>query len=535
MSDLKIISVTPIPSVLWPLLHYLPGEIEFEEKTWEAYLLANRYFLEALSGIPNVGSSMIWIHDYHLMVLPKMIRDKLGNDVRVGFFLHTPFPSSEVFRVLPVRLEILSGLAAADLIEFHTFDYARHFINSCVKILGASASAQGILWDGREVQIGAEPISIDPNQFLEALRDEATQAEHEKLLANLQGKTVILGIDRLDYIKGIPNKIAAYQRLLEKYPSYKEETVLIQVAVPSRDDVANYASLKHLVFELVGNLNSRISPSQIQLLYKSIGLNELVSLYEIADICLITSVRDGLNLVSHEYVVCQRSKNARHGALILSEFAGAAQSLNGAICTNPWNIDDVAEKMHLCLQMNDEERKENFEKLFEYVTSHTALNWGLAFAERLSRSRNTKDKTGAQYENAASKDSEGLLLKYDMQMMPKEDIQALLRDENRQQEDLLVLVPNNSTEFQEDVSGSIFFLIADECILRRASTGEIVKLTAESDEEWMQQALPMLTFFSDRTPGSKILMLPVNLSRRYSFLLSFYEAWSSRMDLFIRR
>lgn len=497
--------------------------------------MANRYFLEALSGIPDASSSMFWIHDYHLMVLPKLIRDKYGADARVGFFLHTPFPSSEVFRVLPVRQELLGGLLAADLIEFHTFDYSRHFINSCVKILGSSTSAQGISWEGREVHIGAEPIAIDPNQFFSALQEEATRIEHEKLLTSFQGKTIILGVDRLDYIKGVPNKIAAYQRLLEKYPIYKDNTVLIQVAVPSRDDVINYANLKHLVFELVGNLNSRISPAQIHLLYKSIGLSELVSLYEAADVCLITSVRDGLNLVSHEYVASQRDKSPRYGALILSEFAGAAQSLNGAICTNPWNIDDVAEKMHLCLQMNDEERKENFEKLFGYVTSHTALSWGIAFAERLSQIGNTETSEIVQSNDAISEntvENEFFPDNADKMILSKTELEAFLETKDSQQQ-VLLIVRGNTAGLHDLGAKSAFCLIADECALKSMGTGETISLVAESNGDWMQQALPMMSFFSDRTPGSKILAFPVRLQFR-KHLSNMFEA-PPRVDLFVWR
>ncbi|KAJ3038866.1 Trehalose-6-P synthase/phosphatase complex synthase subunit [Rhizophlyctis rosea] len=374
-------------SILWPLFHYHPGEINFNEKHWEDYQAANVAFADAVAEICE-GGDIIWVQDYHLMLLPALLRERLektGKDVKIGFFLHTPFPSSEIYRILPVRKQILLGVLSCDLIGFHTYDYARHFLSSCTRILGLHTMPNGVEFEGRNVHVGTFPIGIDPVKFSEGLNSDRIQSRIAALEEKFKGMKLIVGVDRLDYIKGVPQKMHALELFLSKHPEWIEKVVLVQVAVPSRQDVEEYQHLQQVVNELVGRINGRfgtVEYTPIHFMHKSVNFDELVALYAVADACLITSTRDGMNLVSYEYIVSQQKK---HGVLILSEFAGAAQSLNGSIIVNPWNTEELAAGIHDAVTMPDNVRTANFQKLFRYVTKYTAAHWGLSFVKELQR------------------------------------------------------------------------------------------------------------------------------------------------------
>jgi trehalose 6-phosphate synthase/phosphatase len=377
--------------VLWPLFHYVPlpimssdGERKFDFKYWDAYSKANHRFAEAVMQVYQPGD-LVWVQDYHLMLLPSLLRKRL-RDVTIGFFLHTPFPSSEVYRILPVRDELLKGVLAADLIGFHTYDYARHFLSVCTRILGLEASPKGVMYKNRFAHVGIFPIGIDPEVFEQALASNEVKAKIDNMLASkFKGKKVLLGVDRLDYIKGVPHKLMAFETLLARHPEWKGKVVLVQIAVPSRTEVEEYKKLITQTNELVGRINGKYSSveySPIVFLNQSVKLDELVALYAVADVAVITSIRDGMNLVSYEYVMCQRE---RHGVLVLSEFAGSAQSLSSAIRVNPWNIEELASALHEALSVSDRERELKHWKLYHYVTKHTAAFWAQSFVGELQQ------------------------------------------------------------------------------------------------------------------------------------------------------
>ncbi|KAI3633508.1 hypothetical protein MIR68_008455 [Amoeboaphelidium protococcarum] len=376
-------------SILWPLFHYLPGEINFNEDYWLAYNEANQLFNEAVGEIIQ-DNDIVWVQDYHLMLLPSLIRESNpGKKIKIGWFLHTPFPSSEIYRILPVRKEILLGVLKSDLLGFHTYDYARHFLSSCTRILDLPTVPNGVEFDGRHVHVGTYPIGIDPEKFTNGLKDSKIIDRIEKLRGKFQGLKVLVGVDRLDYIKGVPQKLHALEVFLQNHKEFQDKVVLVQVAVPSRTDVPEYKNLSANVNELVGRINGKygsIDFMPIHFMNKSVNFEELVALYTIADACLVSSTRDGMNLVSYEYITCQRDN---HGVLVLSEFAGAAQSLNGSIIVNPWNTEELAESIHKALTMSDEDKKRNHEKLFKYVNKHTAAYWGLSFVNELKKVSST--------------------------------------------------------------------------------------------------------------------------------------------------
>ncbi|TNY17195.1 hypothetical protein DMC30DRAFT_370105 [Rhodotorula diobovata] len=421
-------------SILWPFFHYHPGEIQFDETDWLAYRQANLLFAEAVQKEVKSGD-IVWVQDYHLCLVPVYLRDLLGRDaasmgengqrdvnamfegltvstegakgvrkqgptgvngthganfvgdVQIGFFLHTPFPSSEVFRTLPVRREILLGILNCDLIGFHTYDYARHFLSSCSRLLGVKCTPNKIELVGRHATVGTFPIGIEPGQFLEALQQEQVQQRVATLRRRFEDVKLIVGVDRLDYIKGVPQKLHAMEVFLEEHPEWIGKVVLVQVAVPSRQDVEEYQNLRAMVNELVGRINGRFGTVDwmpIHFMHRSVPFSELTALYTVSDACLITSTRDGMNLVAYEYIACQQQS---HGVLILSEFAGAAHSLNGSLIVNPWNTAETGEAIHQALTMAPDEREEAHRKLFRYVSQYTASHWGTEFVAELQRDR----------------------------------------------------------------------------------------------------------------------------------------------------
>jgi trehalose 6-phosphate synthase len=380
--------------IMWPLFHYHPGEITFDESAWDAYTEANRLFAKAVAKDVQ-DNDMVWVHDYHLMLMPAMLREELGNtkkNVKIGFFLHTPFPSSEIYRILPVRNEILLGVLHCDLIGFHTYDYARHFLSSCSRILGLATTPNGVEFQGKVVTVGAFPIGIDPEKFDEGLQKPKVQERIAALEKKFQGVKLIVGVDRLDYIKGVPQKLHALEVFLTEHPEWIGKVVLVQVAVPSRQDVEEYQNLRAVVNELVGRINGKFGTIEfmpIHFMHKSVSFDELIALYAVSDVCLVSSTRDGMNLVSYEYIATQEK---RHGVMILSEFTGAAQSLNGSLIVNPWNTEELADAIHDAVTMGDEQRSLNYQKLSKYVRKYTSAWWGESFVTELRRISETQDR-----------------------------------------------------------------------------------------------------------------------------------------------
>lgn len=373
-------------STLWPLFHYHPGEINFDENAWLAYNEANATFAEEI--VKNVGDNdLIWVHDYHLMLLPEMLRSKIGNtkkNIKLGWFLHTPFPSSEIYRILPVRQEILKGVLSCDLLGFHTYDYARHFLSSVQRVLNINTLPNGVEYQGKFVNVAAFPIGIDVDTFTEGLKKSAVQQRIQQLKETFKGCKIIVGVDRLDYIKGVPQKLHAMEVFLNEHPEWIGKVVLVQLAVPSRGDVEEYQYLRSVVNELVGRINGQFGTVEfvpIHFMHKSVPFEELISLYAVSDVCLVSSTRDGMNLVSYEYIACQEEKK---GSLILSEFTGAAQSLNGALIVNPWNNDELSDAINEALTLLPEKKQANWEKLYKYISKYTSAFWGENFVHELA-------------------------------------------------------------------------------------------------------------------------------------------------------
>ncbi|KAL2801686.1 glycosyl transferase [Aspergillus granulosus] len=373
-------------SILWPLFHYQLHEmVRIDKADWNAYVEVNLLFAKVIASQLNDGD-IVWIHDYHLMLLPQFLRERTrqsGINFKIGFFLHTPFPSYEVFRILPMKKKILTALLHCNLIGFHTESYAKHFVDTCCQILKLFTSSSHVQFHSSNVAVGVFPIGIEPERFAQTIQKSGVQERIRALSRRYQGAKLIVSVDRLDYIKGVPQKLKALEIFLTEYPEWVGKVVLMQVAVPTREDVEEYQSLKTEVNELVGRLNGKygsIEFSPVSFLNRSLDFEEIVALYAVSDICLVSSTRDGMNLVCLEYIACQR---LRHGSLVLSEFAGAAEALDGGIIFNPWDVEEFVDAIQEALTMGEEERAKNFQKLEEYVIRNTSAAWGKKFTDCL--------------------------------------------------------------------------------------------------------------------------------------------------------
>lgn len=349
--------------ILWPMLHYFSDDIMLSDEYYKAYIKYNETFCSEIMKTVEEGD-IIWVHDYHLMVLPKMIRTKLQVNVKIMFFLHTPFPSSLSFNKLYCRNEILEGLVASDLIAFHSHEYLINFIECCNK--------NNIKCESK---LDAIPIGIDPNIFVNCINSDETQEKIKYYKDKFKDKKIILGLDRSDYIKGIPHRIEAYKNFLRENQKYQENTVFIQVSVPSRTDVTEYKGYTECVNKLVSESNSttnQIDINNIYLVNQSVDFNTLCALYYVSDVLLITSLRDGMNLVAMEYVI---SNFDTKGVLILSEFTGVVSTLPGSLIINTWNTYNISKSIKQALEMDQEERNKRHEINKKNVYNFTSFKW----------------------------------------------------------------------------------------------------------------------------------------------------------------
>ncbi|QHN42596.1 bifunctional alpha,alpha-trehalose-phosphate synthase (UDP-forming)/trehalose-phosphatase [Candidatus Mycosynbacter amalyticus] len=368
---------------LWPLFHYFQSVAHYSDKYWQAYLTVNEKFAAATAEV-SADDARIWIQDYHFMLLPAQIRERLSG-ATIGFFLHIPFPSFEIFRLLPQRKELLRGLLGADVVGFHVYDYAQHFLDSCRRLLGASASSGMLEYEGRMVKAAAYPIGIDYDKFRAQLDTRETK-DALKQLEDAYGKQkLILSVDRLDYSKGIPERLEAFRLLLEQHPEYHGKVKLLMVAVPSRTGVKAYQELRDEIEKTVSRINGTFGTvdwAPISYQFQNRPFAEIVALYARADIMLVTPIRDGMNLVAKEYVA---SKKRRGGVLILSEMAGAIDELPEALSINPNNAQTVADATHHALTMPVAEQKKRLTDMQQRLSVVTVQNWGKEFMHDLEQ------------------------------------------------------------------------------------------------------------------------------------------------------
>jgi trehalose 6-phosphate synthase/phosphatase len=366
-------------NVIWPLFHYETIS-DFQWESWEAYKKVNQLFADKIASIAS-PNDIVWIHDYHLMLLPGILRKKFPR-LQIGFFLHIPFPSSEVFRNLAVRKEILQGVLHANLIGFQDFEYLRHFSFSVYNLLGIESDLLSIDNGQYHAQLGVFPVSIDVKKILR--RKTSPQINKWRNKYALEGRKIILGVDRLDYIKGIDLKFKAFRELLKNHPEWRGKVHLYQVAVPSRINVEDYVKTKSEAERLVGQINGEFGHpgySPIHYIFSSVSFDELLALYSLANVLYVSSKRDGMNLVSMEYIVAQ---NDDPGVLVISEFTGASSILSDSIRVNPWNLTESSEALHRALLMEKEDRIYRTNRMTEYLKKYDSTAWAKSFLKKLN-------------------------------------------------------------------------------------------------------------------------------------------------------
>ncbi len=368
-------------STIWPLCHYFFSYIEYKKEYWTAYQEVNQLFCDA--AIPLIDDEdIIWVQDYQLMLLPAMIREK-KKKVSIGYFHHIPFPSYELFRVLPEREIVLNGLLGADLIGFHTHDYMRHFISAIYRVLQLESKLDEIQLSDRMVHVDTFPMGINYETYHDAVLKPEVKKHVKEIRKNIGDESIILSVDRLDYSKGILHRLEGFSQFLENHPEYLKKVSLAMIVVPSRDQVDKYADLKTKIDETIGNLNGKYSELgwiPVHYFYRSFDFDELIAMYHTADIALVTPLRDGMNLVAKEYIA---TKHDNLGVLILSEMAGAAIELSDAIIVNPNDAEEIDKSIFKALTMGEDEKKRRMKNMQKRVSTQTVKKWATDFVGEL--------------------------------------------------------------------------------------------------------------------------------------------------------
>uniref|UniRef100_UPI001CB8EF91 alpha,alpha-trehalose-phosphate synthase [UDP-forming] 6-like n=1 Tax=Erigeron canadensis TaxID=72917 RepID=UPI001CB8EF91 len=552
---------------LWPLFHYmLPLSPDlggrFKRSLWQAYVSVNKIFADRIMEVINPEDDFVWIHDYHLMVLPTFLRKRF-NRVKLGFFLHSPFPSSEIYKTLPVREEILRALLNSDLIGFHTFDYARHFLSCCSRMLGISyESKRGYIsleYYGRTVSIKILPVGIHMRQLQSVLSMPETESKVAGLIKQFKdkGKTMLLGVDDMDIFKGISLKLLAMEQLLIQHPEWQGKIVLVQIANPARGTGNDVKEVKAETYSTVKRINETFGKPGYQpviLIDEPLKFYERVAYYVVAECCLVTAVRDGMNLIPYEYIISRQGNDrldkvlglkpsaSKKSMLVVSEFIGCSPSLSGAIRVNPWNIDSVADAMDCALELSEPEKQLRHEKHYRYVSTHDVGYWARSFLQDLERT--CKDHVGKRcwgigfglsfrvvsldpnfkklslehivsaYKQTTKR---AILLDYDGTLMPQSSIDkspssktiemlnTLCKDKNNMV--FVVSAKSRATLGEWFASCEKLGLAAEHgCFLRLSRYEEWETCVQVDDLGWKQNAHPVMTLYTETTDGSMIEM-----------------------------
>ena len=507
---------------IWPLFHYFLEFTIFDQDYWKSYKIVNQLFCDEIIKYIT-QDDIVWVHDYQLMLLPQMLREKMP-EAQIGFFLHIPFPTFELIRNLPWRKEILEGILGADLIGFHEYDYVRHFLSSVYRICGHEHQLSKLMIENRYVRVDAFPMGINYEKYAESRANPVVQKEIHQL--KNKGTKIILSVDRLDYTKGILKRLEAYDWFLSKYPEYREKVSLVVVAVPSRTKVAHYATLREDMEKLIGRINGAYGSlgwTPVSYLYRSLPFEKISAMYNIADIALITPLRDGMNLVAKEFVATQNEKE-QQGILILSEMAGAASELSEAIVINPYDKNEIVKAIKDALEMSQEERLRRNLLMQSRISRYTVGRWANDFIHiledvKLEQSnletkkftQNLRNKTVRSFVKA---DRRLLLLDYDgtlvsfsklpQEAKPDNEILGILKSLCDDWRNNVVVISGRDKETLNKWLGHLSLnLVAEHGAFYRIKN-KAWKTTIQPDCEWKNVVQPILELSVDRTPGSFI-------------------------------
>lgn len=507
---------------IWPLFHYFSEFTFFEEHYWKSYQQVNQLFCDAI--IDKVTEDdVIWVHDYHLMLLPQMIRQKLPN-AKIGFFLHIPFPSFELLRNLPWRDEILQGILGSDLIGFHEYDYVRHFLSSVYRICGVEHQLNSLFVDGRQIKVDAFPMGINYEKY--AKSSQLEEVKEQMALLEKNGTKIVLSVDRLDYTKGILRRLEAFDWFLSKHPKYHGKVSMVMVAVPSRTKVEQYAILREKIEKCVGRINGsygNMNWTPVSYMYRSLPFEQLSAIYNIADVALITPLRDGMNLVAKEFVATQKDKK-HQGMLILSEMAGAASELSEAIVINPHDKESIVKAIKDALEMKQEDRRSRNMSMQKRISRYTVGRWANDFIVSLEGvkqqqsnqptkqfSPKIQKQTIEQYNKAKKRlillDYDGTLSEFKKQPQdagPDSELLNILKKLCKSEKNQTVVISGRDSETLDNWLGKLpINLVAEHGAFLRPK-GRKWETTVLHDNQWKDVIRPILELSVDRTPGSFI-------------------------------
>ncbi len=507
---------------IWPLFHYFMQYAAYNKKNWDTYRKMNQLFCKEVAQVAR-PNDIIWVHDYHLMLLPQFIRAAMP-DATIGFFMHIPFPSFEVFRILPSRKEIVKGMLGADLIGFHTYDYAHHFLQTARRLLGYDCRKTQISLDDRVVRVDAYPMGIDYMQFLHAAETSGVQREVHRIRKRIGERKVIISIDRLDYTKGILQRLEAYDHFLDHNPDYREKVVLIIVAVPSRTGVDQYAQLKKDVDEMISRINGKygtLAWMPVWYLYRFLPFKNLVPLYIVGNVALVTPLRDGMNLIAKEYLATRKDKT---GVLILSEMAGASKVLGESIIVNPNDKEEMADAIKQALEMTIDEQMRRNEAMQTRIARYNVERWANDFIDSLLFVKKQQAEVMARDLSAAGRremlkhyssstrrllmfDYDGTLVPFvddPVEAVPDEEIADIVRRIASDAMNQVIILSGRDRHTLEAWLGNTGAgLIAEHGVWLKEKNGKWQMLKPLTSD-WKEQIRPVLEIYVDRTPGAFI-------------------------------
>lgn len=509
-------------SSVWPLLHYMANYMRYDPAWWEQYLLVNQRFADKVLEMAQPGD-LVWVHDYQLMLVPSMLHERMP-ELKIGFFLHTPFPSFETFRCHPKRRELVAGILGANLIGFHTFGYMRHFRSTVLRLLGIESDITRIRSDdGHTTVMGVFPIGINAKKFTETLDSPEFAERAAELKATNGGKRVVLSVERMDYTKGILHRLDAIERFLAESED-RDSIKFIFVSVPSREEVEEYKELRAETEARIGRINGEyatISSSPIRFIHGSVEFLDLCALYATADVGMVTPLIDGMNLVAKEYLACQRD---HHGVLILSEFAGAAEELSNAMLVNPYDAQSVAHCLAEALAIPEEERRACNEPMRDRVMKYDAQNWARSFIEQLNATEagtmtsfDRPEVAARQLADALSRgDRIALFLDYDGTLReierearaakPTREVTELLDAvAGRENVDVTIISGRTPDDLEAWFGDRDIGLIAEHgAAARRPGTREWEQLERNVTYGWKDEIRSVLRMYEQSTPGSSV-------------------------------
>ena len=507
-------------SSLWPLLHYISPYARYEERWWQTYQRINQVFADTVLDLVKEGDT-IWVHDYHLLLLPSYLRQRRP-DLKIGFFLHTPFPSYELFRCHPNREELLEGVLGANLIGFQTFGFLRHFRSTILRLLGLESEIDHVLHERHKTAIGVYPIGINSTKFLRELQSDKYLERYNEYKENYEGKKIVLSVERLDYTKGIPRRLDAIERYLSETDD-REEIVFIFINVPSRTSVPEYKKLLEELQGKVGYINGKyatISNVPVHFIHKSVDFSELCALYSLADVALVTPLIDGMNLVAKEYLVCQQQSD---GALILSEFAGAAQELPNSFIVNPYNVHEVAQALKKALRLSPAEKQKMITPMKERVIKYDARYWADSFFQDLTAGADSgwlptdiREISIEAVDTLLRSKNRAFFLDYDGTIseikrrpedaVPDYEIEELFRRlETKKNLDVYLISGRKKEDMDQWFSRYRFNLIAEHgYYYKHHNAAEWVIFDTQADLSWKNQIIDIFQLYTGMTPGSSI-------------------------------